>query len=255
MIQKILLPFLLFVTASCFSQKILQVTYKEIRNIDTINVFMISDGINSNYYKLERKINRKRSVTDHGNMNATIIAEQNITIAPQNFFTTLSNNTAYWQIDTNKNELLQDDMPARNWQINYDKQKKIGNYSCIEATASYRGSEIVAYFTPELPYHFGPNKTKDLPGLILELYTVETNPTRWIASKIEFVNISELTNPIKPEMANYTIKSFKEYEINRIKERDEKNNLMSKREAERGVKHTVAVFRAGLEKIYEWETN
>jgi GLPGLI family protein len=44
-----------------------------------------------------------------------------------------------------------------------NKNKKILGYDCIKATANFRGSEVTAYFTKELPYSAGPFKFFGLP--------------------------------------------------------------------------------------------
>lgn len=62
------------------------------------------------------------------------------------------------------------------WQFNNEK-KKNGNFTCYKATSSYsitRGDKtmtfpIIAWFTPEIPFGFGPMGYGGLPGLILEL--------------------------------------------------------------------------------------
>lgn len=67
--------------------------------------------------------------------------------------------------------------PLNQWNITQET-KKIGKYTCYKATLkdSYIAAsgkrlnkEIVAWFTPQIPYPFGPLKYGGLPGLILEL--------------------------------------------------------------------------------------
>lgn len=60
-----------------------------------------------------------------------------------------------------------------------EEHKMIGDYLCFKATRmKIRGPKnniahpIVAWFCPELPYAFGPLEYGGLPGLILELQTV-----------------------------------------------------------------------------------
>ncbi|WP_179375298.1 GLPGLI family protein [Winogradskyella wichelsiae] len=62
------------------------------------------------------------------------------------------------------------------WEITKE-QKKIGNYNCYKAITKKVSlnsdgtfiTDIVAWFTTELPYSFGPIGYGGLPGLILEL--------------------------------------------------------------------------------------
>lgn len=68
-------------------------------------------------------------------------------------------------------------MSPKQWQIHPQEQKYIDIYKCIKATtvdtiANPKGvftSDVVAWFSPELPGHYGPAGYFGLPGLILEL--------------------------------------------------------------------------------------
>lgn len=65
----------------------------------------------------------------------------------------------------------------KQWKVHPEEQKYIGDYKCIKATtvdtiANPKGvftSNVVAWFSPELPGHYGPAGYFGLPGLILEL--------------------------------------------------------------------------------------
>ncbi|TXD83900.1 GLPGLI family protein [Subsaximicrobium wynnwilliamsii] len=59
------------------------------------------------------------------------------------------------------------------WNISKEK-KKIGDYTCYKATTTIENgrtikTEITAWFTPEIPFRFGPKNYGGLPGLILAL--------------------------------------------------------------------------------------
>ena len=58
--------------------------------------------------------------------------------------------------------------PVMNWKITKESQKILG-YSCYKATTKFRGREYIAWFTPDIPYNFGPWKLGGLPGLILKV--------------------------------------------------------------------------------------
>lgn len=62
----------------------------------------------------------------------------------------------------------------QNWKIESEK-KKIGNYNVQKATTNFGGRNWIAWFTPELPFNFGPHKFYGLPGLILEVYDTNDN--------------------------------------------------------------------------------
>ena len=89
------------------------------------------------------------------------------------------------------------------WELTQEK-KKIGKYICYKATRkdSYinRSGEkkyfvVVAWYTLELPYNFGPAKYNGLPGLILEL---TNRQAKLYVSKIE-LNPKKQINILKPK--------------------------------------------------------
>ena len=58
--------------------------------------------------------------------------------------------------------------PVMNWKITKESQKILG-YACYKATTKFRGRDYIAWFTPDIPYNFGPWKLGGLPGLILKV--------------------------------------------------------------------------------------
>jgi GLPGLI family protein len=54
------------------------------------------------------------------------------------------------------------------WNIT-GKQKVIGKYQCQEAITDTGGKVLMAYFTSQIPFPYGPANADGLPGVILEL--------------------------------------------------------------------------------------
>jgi len=110
-----------------------------------------------------------------------------------------------------KQFLVKDELLKLNWKMTTET-KKIGNYTSFKATASVPSSnlewynfswgqtsdenreevemtEIVAWYTPEIPVSQGPSEYWGLPGLILE---VNVGTTTMLCSKI-IINPDEKT--------------------------------------------------------------
>lgn len=54
------------------------------------------------------------------------------------------------------------------WHILENDKKEIAGYLCQKAITNYLGREWIVYFTPEIPYNYGPWKLWGLPGLIIK---------------------------------------------------------------------------------------
>jgi GLPGLI family protein len=81
---------------------------------------------------------------------------------------------ALWQHDAfDRKVILIDTVNIEEWKIT-NETKKIGQYIAFKATKAKpinnKNFEITAWFTPEIPYNYGPLGYYGLPGLILELY-------------------------------------------------------------------------------------
>lgn len=67
-------------------------------------------------------------------------------------------------------------IPDFTWKLKQES-KNIGEYTCFKATTTKyvegrngkMERKVIAWYTPEIPYNFGPKDYNGLPGLILEL--------------------------------------------------------------------------------------
>lgn len=79
------------------------------------------------------------------------------------------------KISYGKEFLILDSINSVKWSL-INERKKIGNYICYKATTinvvkNSKGTfktKIIAWYTPQLPFNFGPQGYAGLPGLILE---------------------------------------------------------------------------------------
>jgi GLPGLI family protein len=152
-----------------------------------------------------------------------------------------------------KDFFIYDKVPKPHWKIDESKTKKIAGYQCYKATAVFRGSNVIAYFTKELPYSAGPFKFYGLPGLILELKPENMNHDIW---KAESVNIDDSTKiSYKPSFLNNEKLSLQDY----IEVKEARMNKIFAKLADNLPKSDVKVKivtnqRMSIEKLYEWES-
>lgn len=62
--------------------------------------------------------------------------------------------------------LIESELESTKWKIS-GKQKMILDYACQEAITQLEGSDVHAWFTPEIGVPVGPGKFTGLPGLVL----------------------------------------------------------------------------------------
>ncbi len=63
--------------------------------------------------------------------------------------------------------IVNDVLPKIDWKIEKETQK-IGEYDCQKATASYKATDIVAWFSTSIAINDGPIILSGLPGLIIK---------------------------------------------------------------------------------------
>lgn len=167
-----------------------------------------------------------------------------------------SNNLHFVSIYPNNKKIVValDSVPRIDWVLVPDDTKEINGYKCYKAKSTFRGSNIEAYFTPEIPIGFGPFKFKGLPGLILELYNIDDGfKYYWSAKKIIYPYDSNVNLTFDAALYGVPIVSYRsiveEFE-NKMKSLSEK---MRGRAPRGGITRLVKSQRTSIEKKYEWE--
>ncbi len=133
--------------------------------------------------------------------------------------------------------VVQDSLNIFNWEINENKKDILG-YSCQLAKMDFRGRHYEAWFTTELPTG-GPWKYDGLPGLILEITTLDGFITFKATSiKNGYFELENLENPFSKEKVLTWQEFIELYKLKAIE-------LMSYRptESSRGVE----LSRGGIE--------
>lgn len=90
--------------------------------------------------------------------------------------------------------IVKDENYGIHWTITKNTKKVMG-YICQEATGEFRGRSYKAYFLKEIPFSDGPFKFDGLPGLILEVLSVDF-AVRITANEI-IIDRDIITNPFE----------------------------------------------------------
>ncbi|MDV2449125.1 hypothetical protein CMU93_16670 [Elizabethkingia anophelis] len=145
---------------------------------------------------------------------------------------------------------VKDEIPAIQWNTNYQETKVIAGYKCNKATTIFRGTKIIAYYTKSISIKTGPYKFGGLPGLILEVYEENNDFNLWTATKVETLsaNISEVVIPSGVNIIS--LKSFNDL----VQKKNDEDFEKILKNAPKGVNiKRNKIERKGVEKKYEWE--
>ncbi|MBK9733507.1 MAG: GLPGLI family protein [Saprospiraceae bacterium] len=127
----------------------------------------------------------------------------------------------------NKDFVIKDSVASIRWKISAGEQKSILGYNCMKAMYKDSTTNIIAFFTHQIPVSFGPEKFGKLPGLILEIQSA-TNHT--IATEVK---MKPLENPIvKP--AKGDMMSRDEFEKLRKEKMKEQKEMWGRRDGRPG---------------------
>ena len=166
-------------------------------------------------------------------------------------------NNASEQVETRSlqgtNYLVTDKFPALVWNTDYSDVDTLGKHVCHKATATYRGTTLVAYYTHDIPVPVGPSKFGGLPGLIVMLYNESASPNYWYLKEVNYPYSGDI--PVNDSYIHSLPKlSLEEF----IKKEDQSNEeqmriLYSKIPAIEGVTVDQQKIRGSVEQVYEWE--
>ncbi|WP_081818019.1 GLPGLI family protein [Sphingobacterium thalpophilum] len=153
------------------------------------------------------------------------------------------------------NYLISDEFPPLVWNTNYKDVDTLGKHICHKATAAYRGTTLVAYYTNDIPVPAGPYKFGGLPGLIVMLYNEGANPNYWLLKEIEYPYTGNV--PVNEKYMQSLPKLSLESYIKKVDlETEERMRMMmSKMPVMEGVTVERQKVRGSVEQVYEWEKN
>tara|TARA_R110001606_G_C15283445_1_gene640795 strand:- start:33 stop:797 length:765 start_codon:yes stop_codon:yes gene_type:complete len=183
-----------------------------------------------------------------------IIHQKLIKIGKKSIFSSLENNHVdiIMPYNDNKTYFVKDEFLNLDWKLIPNENLTISGYKCNKAILNFRGRDYVAYYTTEIPISFGPWKFKNLPGLILYIYS-ETGSINfsWKAQKIIYP-YADFKKSIQWNDAEKTI-TLKDYVAIRDAENEKKSKIIDSRTSQGSKLTKTERKRLGLELIYEWE--
>lgn len=146
-----------------------------------------------------------------------------------------------------KNYKVEDNHPFTDWDIS-EESKLIAGFRTYKASSEFRGRKWIVWFTPDIPFPYGPWKFCGLPGLILEAHDAEKQWT-YVAKEI---NLNSKDQIMIPDDKLFTKVSIKEFVT--LKDEFHTNFLNSVDQDEReAVMVEKRNLRAGIETKFEWE--
>jgi GLPGLI family protein len=92
--------------------------------------------------------------------------------------------------------LITESLEIIKWEI-LTSTKKINGYNCQKAICTFKGRNYEAWFTPEIPFSFGPWKLNGLPGLILDVSDIK--------KEVQFTAVSIHNSPKRNIMVNENV--------------------------------------------------
>lgn len=231
--------------------------YRVMRNRIPSTEYLISNGKNSLYTTKFINFDNKKNNFKKDEENTIKIEQNKIKINKLKYFTTQNSNILYFSsiFPNGKKIIAVDSLPEYTWKINKKETKQINNLTCYKATTIFRGSNITAYYTSEIPIDAGPFKFKGLPGLILEIYNTDTKGSKYSWKLKNFIYpFNEKVNLVFNE-ENYKENLVTYRSI--VEQFDKKMDNFNKKSLSNMPRGSRLILekseRSGIEKIYEWE--
>lgn len=210
---------------------------------------------NKEAIKITGSLNFKNEATTESTVEDNYIINQKlIKIGKKSIFSNLQDDYVYiiMPFSDNKTYFVKDDSLILNWKLIPNETLTISGYECRKASLNFRGRDYIAYYTTEIPISFGPWKFKNLPGLILYIYSeTGTMNYSWKAKKIIYP-YADFKNSLEWNTKEEII-SLKEYVTIRENETKKKSKVIDSRSPQGSKLVKTEIKRLGLELIYEWE--
>lgn len=205
---------LIFFSTFTFSQSSLNIVYDHITNIQNINSFKRKSYLNLNQFTSNYFIDFNNSYNEIDD-NLLIVKSKK----DKKFFKDYQNDSIYYD-----NTIIFKHFPTKdpinifNWELT-KQTKTILGFNCQRAVMRHYGRTYHAFFTTELGFtHGGPWKFDGLPGVILEVYSLD-NEFKITATDIQLKNEKlDIENPYKNTTKFIDFKEFQRLYQQKYKE-------------------------------------
>ena len=198
----------------------------------------------------------KKGITNDGNGNFNIsISDGTPLITKQKYYSKQDSAEVYFTGSyKNKLCLIEDKVPDVLWRIQPESQKQIQNFTCTKAIGQFRGSEIVVYFTTDLPLPFGPWKFKGLPGVILEAYVANDKQNySFTVSKVIYPHKNDISLELSEKEKSFIPMSYQKFYKKMSNDFLKKLDITASRLPFKTTLVSTKTTRHGIEKVFEWE--
>ncbi|MCU7613738.1 GLPGLI family protein [Chryseobacterium sp. GMJ5] len=124
----------------------------------------------SNSLKRDSLLDRSRITTNNPDGSITLGIKNGVQIPETNlYFTIIQSNENIQFFDYAGMSLLTYKEPViKNWKL-VDETKVINTITCKKAEVTFKGRNWIAWYSPEIPFPYGPMKFSGLPGLIIKI--------------------------------------------------------------------------------------
>ncbi len=200
----------------------------------------------------QRKGQKPLTIVSNGN---AVISDTSAVRSGTRYYTKQNDSEiAFTRSYKNKMYLIADKVPDVFWMIEPESQKKIHNFTCTKAVGQFRGSEIVVYFTTDLPLPFGPWKFKGLPGVILEAYVANDKQNySFTVSKVIYPHKNDISLELSEKEKSFIPMSYQKFYKKMSNDFSKGLEITASRLPFKTKLVSTKTTRHGIEKVFEWE--
>lgn len=243
--------FLFLISIGGFAQqKVVEATYLYSDDFTNREELLIADSQQAFYVIFKNLSTNKQDIKLERKDDVMNVYDPNRVTSSNLLFKYANETINYTYLKTKIGELIvEDNMPKLKWVIT-DEQRKIGDLNCQKMNTNFRGRSYEGWYTEDVSIPFGPYKFSGLPGLIIEIYSIDGSNISWRLNKL--VRNQKMTIP-KIEDFNGVRYTLKEIVEEQERQRDMESSRVLSR-LNKGVRETgTKIERLGAERTYEWE--